>query len=159
MDKNKYKENIKEFLLNNNAELAYEYYISQNTEQQNAFTLIIKAVIMGEFQKLKYHTDDLEKEIDYKLEGHQIKEWAENNTELNELNYNIKEYDDFYHTMILGEYPKRTCLNYKGGGYNSCLLACFDSNKKILYAKINGKIVARAMVRLTKGSYNKVKKE
>ena len=56
--------------------------------------------------------------------------------------------------MIPGEYPKKTCLSYISGGYNNCLLACFDSNKKILYAKINDKIVARAMVRLTKGTYN-----
>ena len=59
--------------------------------------------------------------------------------------------------MILGEYPEKTCLSYRDGGYNKCLLACFDSNKKVLYAKINNKIVARAMVRLTKGSYNKEK--
>ena len=154
---NVYKKNITDFLLNNNAELAYEYYSSQNIEQQKAFKLIIKAEIMGEFKKLKYHSDDLEKEIDYKLEEHQVVEWSEKNTELNESNYNIREYDDFYHTMILGEYPKRTCINYKGGAYNKCLLACFDSNKKILYAKVNDKIVARAMVRLTKGSYTRVK--
>ena len=154
---NKYKENINDFLLNNGAELAYEYYINQSIEQKEAFKLIIKAVIMGEFQKLKYHADDLRKEIDYKLEEYQIKEWSRVNLELNEEKYNVKEYDDFYHTMILGEYPRRTCLHYRSGGYNSCLLACFDSNKKILYAKVNDKIVARAMVRLTKGSYTKVK--
>lgn len=154
---NKYKENINDFLINNGAELAYEYYKDQSIEQKEAFKLIIKAVIMGEFQKLKYHTDDLQKEIDYKLEEYQIKEWSKTNIELNEEKYNIKEYDDFYHTMFLGEYPKRTCLNYKNGSYNSCLLACFDSNKKILYAKINGKIIARAMVRLTKGTYTRVK--
>lgn len=154
---NKYKENINDFLINNGAELAYEYYKDQSIEQKEAFKLIIKAVIMGEFQKLKYHTDDLQKEIDYKLEEYQIKEWSKTNIELNEEKYNIKEYDDFYHTMFLGEYPKRTCLNYKNGSYNSCLLACFDSNKKILYAKINGKIIARAMVRLTKGTYIRVK--
>lgn len=154
---NKYKDNINDFLINNGAELAYEYYKDQSIEQKEAFKLIIKAVIMGEFQKLKYHTDDLQKEIDYKLEEYQIKEWSKTNIELNEENYNIKEYDDFYHTMFLGEYPKRTCLNYKNGSYNSCLLACFDSNKKILYAKINGKIIARAMVRLTKGTYTRVK--
>lgn len=154
---NKYKENINDFLINNGAELAYEYYKDQSIEQKESFKLIIKAVIMGEFQKLKYHTDDLQKEIDYKLEEYQIKEWSKTNIELNEEKYNIKEYDDFYHTMFLGEYPKRTCLNYKNGSYNSCLLACFDSNKKILYAKINGKIIARAMVRLTKGTYTRVK--
>lgn len=150
---NKYKNNINDFLLNNGAELAYEYYSNRNMKEKEAFKLIIKAVIMGEFKKLKYHTNDLEKEIDYKLEEHQVKEWSEVNLEIKEGKYNIKEYDDFYHTMILGQYPKRTCLNYKDGGYSSCLLACFDSNKKILYAKINNKIVARAMVRLTKGSY------
>ncbi len=32
--------------------------------------------------------------------------------------------------MILGEYPEKTCLSYRDGGYNKCLLACFDSNKK-----------------------------
>lgn len=151
----KYKENINNFLLNNEAELAYEYYINQSIGQQESFKLIIKSVIMGEFQKLKYHTDDLKKEIDYKLKEYQIKEWSTVNSEINEEGYNIKEYDDFYHTMILGKYPQSTCLNYKDGTYNKCLLACFDSNKKILYAKIDGRIVARAMIRLTKGIYNK----
>lgn len=153
----KYKRNIDEFLLNNGGELAYEYYIDQNLEHQESFKLIVKSEIMGEFQKLKYHTDDLGKEIDYKLEEYQIKEWTENNSEINEGKYNIKEYDDFYHTMILGKYPEKTCLCYYDGTYNRCLLACFDSNKKILYAKINDKIVARAMVRLTKGSYTSIK--
>ena len=64
------------------------------------------------------------------------------------------EYDDFYSTMMLGVVPQRTCLSYKDGMYNRCLLACFDSNKKVLYAKINGRVVARAMIRLTKGKYN-----
>ena len=110
---------------------------------------------MGEFKKLKYHTNDLIEEIDYKLNENQIKEWTKKNTKISEGKYDIEEYDDFYHTMILGEHPQRTCLSYIDGMYNRCLLACFDSNKKILYAKINGRIVARAMVRLTKGSYKK----
>lgn len=150
----KYNNNIKDFLLNNGAELAYIYYIERNEEQKKAFKLIIKAQLMGEFKRLKYHTDDLKKEIDYKLEDYQIKQWTENNSTIDEENYSVGEYDDFYHTMILGEYPRKTCLSYKSGGYNKCLLACFDSNKKILYAKNNDSIVARAMVRLTKGTFN-----
>ena len=150
----KYKENIKEFLLNNGSELAYKYYENCNDEQKNSFKLIVKAELMGEFKTLKYHSNDLYKEIDYKLNDIQIKEWTENNSQIIEGKYDIREYDDFYHTMILGEKPQRTCLSYINGMYNRCLLACFDSNKKILYAKINGQIVARAMVRLTKGNFN-----
>lgn len=153
----KYSNNIKEFLLNDGSELAYTYYINRNEAEKEAFKLIIKAQLMGEFKKLKYHIDDLSREIDYELKSYQIKEWTEHNATIIDGKYNIREYDDFYHTMILGEYPKRTCLSYKGGAYNDCLLACFDSNKKILYAKINNNIVARAMVRLTKGKDNNLK--
>lgn len=150
-----HKDSLKEFLLNNGSELAYTYYKNRNDEQKESFKLIVKAQIMGMFKKLKYHRDDLQKEIDYELNDKQIKTWTEENTKIIDGKYNIKEYDDFYHTMILGEYPKSTCLSYKEGAYAGCLLACFDSNKKILYAKINDKIVARAMVRLTKGKYNR----
>ena len=149
----RYKENIYKFLLNNGTELAYKYYENRNGEQKDSFKLIVKAELMGEFKKLKYHTNDLNREIDYKLNDMQVKEWTENNIKITDREYEVGEYDDFYHTMILGEYPQRTCLSYIDGIYNKCLLACFDSNKKILYAKMNGKIVARAMVRLTKGTF------
>ena len=150
----KYKENIKTFLLNNGAELALAYYKECYSDREKAsYKLIVKSELMGEFKKLKYYTNDLEKEICYELNDSQIKEWTNNNLSFSCENIEVSEYDDFYHTMILGEEPMHTCLSYRNGAYNSCLLACFDSNKKILYAKIDGKIVARAMVRLTKGSY------
>lgn len=155
----KYQDNIKEFLLKNGAELAYTYYQKCDEKHKESYKLIVKAQLMGEFEKLKYHTNDLVEEIDFQLNEEQIKEWTQNNSKIQEGAYDVEEHDDFYHTMILGERPLRTCLSYKDGGYNRCLLACFDSNKKILYAKINGKIVARAMVRLTKGSYKRVHQE
>ena len=37
------------------------------------------------------------------------------------------------------------------GQYRECLLSSFDSNKKILLAKKNGKVIGRAVIRLTKG--------
>ena len=151
----KNKINIEKFLLKNGAELAYKYYISRNGEEKKSFKLIIKAELMGEFKSLKYHTDDLKKEIDFELFDYQIKEWTEENSNISEKEFYVGEYDDFYNTMILGEKPTVTCLSYKSGSYNTCLLACFDSNKKILYAKSNGIIVARAMVRLTKGTFDK----
>lgn len=153
----KNKGHIRDFLLNNGAELALSYYQSNDSAIGEAFKKIVKAELMGKFKKLKYYPDDLKKEIDFSLADYQIKEWTENNMIVKEEMIEVKEYDDFYNTMVLGEVPERTCLSYKNGAYHHCLLACFDSNKKILYAKINDKVIARAMVRLTKGKYYNIK--
>lgn len=148
------KQHIKNFLLKNGAELALTYTRSSHYKEQVSFKKILKAELMGQFKKLKYFTDDLHREIDFDLENEQITEWTSNNRIIENGEIQVKEYDDFYSTMILGESPQHTCLSYKSGAYNQCLMACFDSNKKILYAKINEKIVGRAMVRLTKGTYS-----
>lgn len=147
------KNHIKHFLLNNGAELALTYCKGRYDYELDTFKKIVKAELMGQFRKLKYYTDDLHREIDFNLKEEQIREWKSNNIKVSDGEIEVMEYDDFYSTMLLGESPQHTCLSYKGGMYNHCLMACFDSNKKILYAKIGGKIVARAMVRLTKGTY------
>ena len=43
--------------------------------------------------------------------------------------------------------------------YRKCLLSCFDSNKKIIYISYQGKIVLRAILRLTKASEEKMERE
>ena len=48
-------------------------------------------------------------------------------------------------------FRSRTCLSYRNGAYRECLLSAFDSNKKVLYVSLDGKIVGRAFLRLTKG--------
>ena len=151
------KNNIKIFLLKNGAELALNYCQTCHYIDLKNFKKILKAELMGQFKTLKYYTNDLKKEIEFNLTKKQIEEWKSNDIKICDDDIEVMEYDDFYSTMILGESPKHTCLSYNGGGYNHCLMACFDSNKKILYAKINGKIVARAMVRLTKGTYKYIK--
>lgn len=55
-----------------------------------------------------------------------------------------------------GETPESTCLSYINGGQCECLLSCFDSNKKIIYVEKDDVIVCRAILRLTKGSYDKI---
>ena len=54
--------------------------------------------------------------------------------------------------LQIGEVPMSTCLSYVNGIYKDCLLSCFDANKKVLYLAKEGKIVFRALLRLTKGS-------
>lgn len=70
---------------------------------------------------------------------------------LSEAGMDVREYDDFFSTMCLGIQPQRTCLSYIDGAYNQCLLSAFDSNKKVLYVSLDGRIVGRAFLRLTKG--------
>ena len=73
------------------------------------------------------------------------------NDSLAQDGFEVAERDDFFTTMRIGEIPEYTCLNYRTGSHRECLLACFDSNKKFLFATLHGKPVARAMLRLTKG--------
>lgn len=60
-----------------------------------------------------------------------------------------------YHTLRLGELPHSTCLSYRTGSQRECLLAAFDSNKKIVLVKKDEAVVARACLRLTKGAFQK----
>ena len=66
-----------------------------------------------------------------------------------------EEADDFYHTIQIGELPYSTCLSYRTGSQRECLLAAFDSNKKIILIRKGDEIVARACIRLTKGAFQK----
>lgn len=66
-----------------------------------------------------------------------------------------EEADDFYHTIQIGELPYGTCLSYRTGSQRECLLAAFDSNKKIILIRKGDEIVARACIRLTKGAFQK----
>ena len=68
-----------------------------------------------------------------------------------DLRHSGEEVDDYYSTLRLGRLPYSTCLSYVDGQYRECLLSSFDSNKKILLAKKNGKVIGRAVIRLTKG--------
>lgn len=60
--------------------------------------------------------------------------------------------------MKIGAVPTWTCMNYKSGQYNECLLSVFDANKKVLYVDKGSKCVARAIMRLTKMSDTAVNK-
>ena len=123
-----------------------------STPRKEAFRRIIQAELMGEFKQLKYFREDLKKEISYPLGKYQEESWKRNET-LEETTIIVTEADDFYTTLRIGTLPYVTCLFYNGGAYNDCLLACFDSNKKVLLAKRGEEVVGRASIRLTKGAF------
>jgi hypothetical protein len=149
----RHNERVIEFLCQNGADIVKTYYNNLSSEQRReSFRRVVVAMLMGEFRTLKYHGDDLRREIDFPIQSSQSAVWMENSG-LCSGSFAVDEYDDFFSTMVLGLTPYRTCLSYIDGQYSECLLANFDSNKKVLYAKKDGKIVGRALIRLTKGRF------
>jgi len=148
---------IFEFLSKNGADIARTYYLGLEKDfQREGFKCIVKAILMGGFNELKYHGDDLRKELDYPVRDAQKTVWMTNSSISGANDYSgidVKECDDFHSTMLLGTIPTETCLCYIKGGAKDCLLSGFDSNKKVLYAYKDGEVVGRAIVRLTKGSF------
>ena len=145
-----YRENIIRFLCNDGAHIAETYRSSLNYNQEEAFQRVVKAELMGQLDKLKYFEGDLQRELDSPLTARVKANWPVN-LQSEQGNLIVQEHDDFFSTMLLGMQPKRTCLAYANGAYNTCLLSAFDSNKKILYATLDGRVVGRAFLRLTKG--------
>ena len=140
---------IQYFLLSEGAEMSRIYY--EYTAQKEAFRRIVVAELMGKLQQVKYHEEDLEKEISYPISKSQKDAWQKNRQRIAE-GMEINETDDFYSTLRIGTLPHRTCLSYLDGMHRDCVLAGFDSNKKMLLASKGGRVVGRAVIRLTKGS-------
>jgi len=154
------EERVFDFLCKNGAEIVKSYYDDLDSDSQlEAMKYIVKAELMGEFNKLKYFDDDLRREIDYPITNTQKAIWMENTEASLPDGTLIKECDDFYNTMMLGIVPQRTCLSYIDGQHKECLMSSFDSNKKALYSFMNGKIVGRSLARLTKGRFSNSKKQ
>lgn len=145
-----YRENIVRFLCNDGAHIAETYQYSLNYNQKEAFQRVVKAELMGQLGRLKYYEGDLQRELDSPLTARVKAGWPVN-LQSEQDGLTVREHDDFFSTMLLGTQPQRTCLAYANGAYNTCLLSAFDSNKKILYAALDGRIVGRAFLRLTKG--------
>jgi len=145
-----YQGNIMDFICNNGANIAERYRESLNSAQQESFLRVVKAELMGQLSELKYFEGDLQREIDFSLTHSAEISWKRN-LKIERSGVQAGEYDDFFSTMLLGVQPYPTCLAYNGGAYKECLLSSFDSNKKILYATWEGRIVGRAFLRLTKG--------
>lgn len=147
--KARYREDITAFLCRDGAGIAQTYARELNDNQREAFHRVVKAELMGQFTTLKYFEGDLERELGCPVPLSVKANWPQNGIHTDQ-NMTVLEQDDFFSTILLGTQPYATCLSYHSGSYRHCLLACFDSNKKVLYAKKNDRVVGRACIRLTK---------
>lgn len=151
-----YKEAVTNFLLRGGSAMvrALYGYLQGDDKAIEALRRIVQAELMGQFYALKYFADDLQREIRYPISEVQEAAWKRNLT-LERGPFAAEEADDFYFTMRLGELPHATCLSCWSGSQRDCLLAAFDSNKKMILIRKGEDIVARACIRLTKGAFQR----
>ena len=147
---------IKEFIYMDGAYIMGTY-LKNVPEKKEALRRLVYAELMGRFRELKYFRDDLGVELDYPIPDAGKKRGMENIQERRGRLCAWEE-DGLLPVMQIGQVPEATCLSYVDGVYKRCLLACHDANKKVIYLSLDGKIVMRAAVRLTKGIYGSVKK-
>ncbi len=151
------KERIMAFIYEDGAHIMWTYYTSVSHKKEELRRLV-SAELLGRFKELKYHSDDLDNELDYPITKTAKHIWMENLYD-EDGSLCVWEEDGLLPVMKMGEMPSRTCLSYIDGVYKRCLLVSHDSNKKVLYVSWNGNIVMRAAVRLTKGMYGDANKK
>ena len=151
------KERIMAFIYEDGAHIMWTYYTNVSHKKEELRRLV-SAELLGRFKELKYHSDDLDNELDYPITKTAKNIWMENLYD-EDGGLCVWEEDGLLPVMKMGEMPSRTCLSYIDGVYKRCLLASHDSNKKVLYVSWNGNIVMRAAVRLTKGMYGDANKK
>lgn len=151
------KERIMTFLYEDGAHIMWTYYTDVSNKKEELRRLV-SAELMGRFTELKYHSNDLDNELDYPITEAAKYSWMKNLYE-EKGSLCVWEEDRLLPVMKMGEMPSHTCLSYVDGVYKRCLLASHDSNKKVLYVSWNGNIVMRAAIRLTKGMYGDADKK
>lgn len=151
-----HREPVTNFLLRGGSAMVRSLYdyLQGNDKAIEALRRIVQAELMGQFYALKYFADDLQREIRYPISEVQEAAWKRNLT-LERGPFSAEEADDFYFTMRLGELPHSICLSCWTGSQRDCLLAAFDSNKKMILIWKGEDIVARACIRLTKGAFQR----
>ena len=142
---------IGNFLFVGGAEIM-ETFLERQPSKIEEIRRRVTAELLGKFDELKYPSGDLMREIDFEVSEEAEKEWKIDRT-FTSKNLVLKEETGLLPVMQIGEIPSYSCLSYRSGLNSDCLLSCFDSNKKFLFIRKNGKVVFRAMIRLTKGSY------
>lgn len=150
-----YQKSFLEFCLKGNASITKSYYDDQYEKGQKNVLLLAKAAVYGKLDEVKY--ENFNTEIGFTLTDDQKEAWKEN-SEKQQYGFKVTENTDFESCMKIGAVPTWTCMNYKSGQYNECLLSVFDANKKVLYVDKGSKCVARAIMRLTKMSDSAVNK-
>ena len=151
----KNREGLMRFLCDGGAEIFQAFLSGASKDEKEKVRRLCVAEIAGRFREVKYHKNDLEREIALQLPEDVQQFWMKN-TEMKKKRMRLWEEDRLLPVMQIGEILGYTCLSFRDGQYKSCLLSCFDANKKVLYLSLDGTLVFRAIVRLTKGAFCRI---
>lgn len=149
-----YSKEVRNFFLNGGADLAVTYFDStaEKGERREMFKWIVKAALCGKLKKLRFRDNDLEVECGIPLSRTLQEIWIADEEMKWDGNRRLicGEDSTFHGIMEMGVKPYPTCMSYKDGQYRECLMAYFDGNKKVVYIKSDKKVLAKAVIRLTK---------
>ena len=148
----KNREGFMRFLCEGGAEIFHAFLSGALGLEREKAKRLCAAEIAGRFREVKYHKNDLEREIALHLSAETQQVWMKN-MEMKKKPMRLWEEDRLLPVMQIGEVLGHTCLSYRDGEYKSCLLSCFDANKKVVFLSIEGTLVFRAIIRLTKGTF------
>ena len=151
--------NTIDFIINGGFDIAISYFNNRYVKdlQRQNLTLIVKAILAGKYNDLKFNYSDIFKEIEINMPEDNFKNWAADHEMSNDI-YTVKDAGDFNTIMTIGVKPVSSCMNYVRGSYSQCLLSNIDTAKKILTIYKNGTYVGRAILRLTKCSSTEAKR-
>ena len=141
----KHKDTVWKFFISGGGWYVHNYMKSLSNCE--AFKVVVKAAMCDQLNELRY--TDLERECCMSISDSMRTHWFHDDVRTID-GYQVYEDTTFQGIMNLGAVPTRTCMNYIDGMHRECLLAYFDGNKKIIYVKRNGTVIARAVIRLTK---------
>ncbi len=148
----KNREGFMRFLCEGGAEIFHAFLSGALESEREKAKRLCAAEIAGRFREVKYYKNDLEREIALRLPAETQQAWMKN-MEVKRKPMKLWEEDRLLPIMQIGEALGHTCLSYRDGKYKSCLLSCFDANKKVIYLSMEGTLVFRAIIRLTKGTF------
>lgn len=148
----KNREGFMRFLCEGGAEIFHAFLSGALESEREKAKRLCAAEIAGRFREVKYYKNDLEREIALRLPAETQQVWMKN-MEMKKKPMKLWEEDRLLPVMQIGEVLGHTCLSYRNGEYKSCLLSCFDANKKVIYLSMEGTLVFRAIIRLTKGTF------
>ncbi|MFS0815512.1 hypothetical protein ABC382_00890 [Lysinibacillus sp. 1P01SD] len=142
------------------------YENSLNTKKDN-IKLLAKAEIAGKLKDIKLKKEGVEAEIQEVISDELYEKWYDDKSATIEtiidadtgkkFKFTVNETTDYGTLLKMGRIPTHSCMDWENGEFRSCLLSIFDSNKKLLVATVNGQVVARGILRLTKMADNDCK--
>ena len=145
------KSNIQKFIYEGGAEIMTSF-LNRQPKKKEEIRRIVNAELLGKFMELKYHGGDLGREIAFPIKRDTEEIWKEKLLRV-DCGWEIWEEDSLLPVMQIGEVPLRSCISYRNG---PIVIVCYPvlmQIKKLYLSNTMVKIVFRAILRLTKGSF------